>query len=125
MRARAWSGRHGALFAPHRVSVYTQIVRSMIVEEEQRTYSIALRLRRVTYEDAYVAVPVTDAILKMDDDGEMRLDFDRFVAAAIQIGGDSRVEWRVESSSTEAHPTQGPKPEDRKSFDAYYADTSG
>ncbi len=95
------------------------------MEEEQRTYSIALRLRRVTYEDAYVAVPVTDAILKRDDDGEMRLDFDRFVAAAIRIGGDPRVEWRVESSDMEAHPTQMPKPEDRTSFDAYYADTSG
>jgi hypothetical protein len=38
------------------------------------TYSIALRLRRVTYEDAYIAVPVTDAIVKKAEDGSFRID---------------------------------------------------
>jgi hypothetical protein len=28
------------------------------------TYSIALRVRRVTYEDIYIAVPVTDVIMR-------------------------------------------------------------
>ena len=91
------------------------------MSEEQNTYSIALRVRRVTFEDAYIAVPVTDAIMKPKEDGTLGIDFEALVAEAIRISNDSRVEWRIESSHLEPHPLQGPKPDDRKSFDAFYA----
>ncbi|NUM45810.1 MAG: hypothetical protein HUU38_13990 [Anaerolineales bacterium] len=88
--------------------------------EQTKTYSIALRLRRTTYEDAYVAVPVTSAIVKQKEDGTYGIDYEAFVAEAIRLGSDSRVEWQVEATEVNAHPIQGPKPEDRQSFDGYY-----
>jgi hypothetical protein len=91
------------------------------MSEEQKTYSIALRLRRVVYEDAYVAVPVTDAIIKANDDGTGSIDFEALVAEAIRIGESPGVEWRIEESHSEPHPVQGPRPEDRHTFDAYYS----
>jgi hypothetical protein len=87
-----------------------------------QTYSIMLRVRRVTVEDAYVAVPVTDSILIPDGEGTARINFDAFVAEAIRIGDDPRVEWQVESTTTESHPVQRPLPDGRRSFDAHYAD---
>jgi hypothetical protein len=92
------------------------------MNENPKTYSIMLRLRRVTVEDAYVAVPVTGSILVPDEEGTLRVNPDAFVTEAIRISGDPRVEWQVESTTTEPHPVQGPLPEGRRSFDAYYAD---
>lgn len=89
-------------------------------EPENKTFSIALRVRRVIYEDAYVAVPVTDAIMKKKEDGTPGIDFEAFVKEAVRISKDKRVEWKVESSTTEAHPVQQPLPEGRKSFDAFH-----
>ncbi len=90
------------------------------------SFSIAIRVRRVTYEDAYVAVPVTDKLMQKKPDGTLQLapdgtahiDPDVLVAEAIRISQDQRVEWKIESSKTEPHPTQQPLPKDRKSFDA-------
>ncbi|PQO25362.1 hypothetical protein C5Y96_23765 [Blastopirellula marina] len=86
------------------------------------TYSIALRLRRVTCEDAYIAVPVTEAILRPNPDGSMGIDSEALMAEALRIGEDSRVEWQVETISTEPHPIQQAAPADRDSFDAHYDD---
>jgi len=93
--------------------------------DEQKTYSISLRLRRIVVEDAYVAVPVTDAIIKTNVDGQNGIDVDRFVAEAIRIGSDPKVEWKVESTSIEGHPTQGPLPDGRQCFDAFLSTPSG
>jgi hypothetical protein len=92
------------------------------MNEESKTLSVALRLRRVTYEDAYVAVPVTDAIFRQKADGSMGIDFEALVAAAVRIGEDPRADWRVEGRETEAHPMQGPKPDDRESLDGVSLD---
>lgn len=89
------------------------------MSDEPKTYSIALRVRRITVEDAYVAVPVTDAIMKSKDDGTSTIDFEAFVTEAIRISNAPRVDWRMESSHSEAHPEQGPKPEDRRCLDAF------
>lgn len=78
--------------------------------------SIALRVRRVTYEDAYVSVPISDAILKKDG-AKQSINFEAFVAKAIEMSKDKRVEWKVESSNIEAHPTQQQAPPERKRFD--------
>jgi hypothetical protein len=81
--------------------------------------SIQLRVRRVSYEDAYVAVPVTDAITEMQPDGTARINFEAFVAEAIRLCGDPRVQWQLESSEVVPHPEQGPLPDDRRRFDGY------
>jgi ribosomal protein S18 acetylase RimI-like enzyme len=89
------------------------------MSETPKTYSLALRVRRITYEDAYVAVAVTDDILRKQDDGTFGIDFEAFVAEAIRISHHPDVEWQIEASQIEPHPTQGPKPEDRLSFDSF------
>lgn len=84
------------------------------------TYSIALRVRRVTYEDAYIAVPVTDAIVRKAEDGSLRVDPEAMWAEGVRISQDSRVEWQVESINIEAHPIQQAAPEGRQKLDAFY-----
>jgi len=84
------------------------------------TYSIALRLRRITYEDAYIAVPVTDAIVKKVEDGSLRIDPEAMWAEGIRLSEDSRVEWKVEATRIEAHPAQQAPPEGRKKTDFFY-----
>jgi hypothetical protein len=91
--------------------------------EDPKTYSIALHLRRITYEDAFVAVPVTTAIIKANEEGTGHVDPEAFVKEAIRLGEDNRVEWKVEETKTEAHPVQCPPPEDRSIFDSYYSDS--
>ena len=90
------------------------------MSEEKKTYSIALHLRRVTHEDAYVSVFVTDAITKENADGTRSIDFDAFVAEAIRVSKNDEVEWKTEESYTEPHPIQCPLPEGRRAFDSYY-----
>ena len=83
----------------------------------KNTYSIAIRLRRVTYEDAYLSVPVTDRITEKKVDGSYGIDFKKFVAEGIKLSHDPRVEWKVETINLEPHPSQNPLPKDRKTFD--------
>jgi hypothetical protein len=77
-------------------------------------------MRRVIYEDAYVAVPVTEALMTKKEDGSFGLDTSAFEAEAIRISHDPRVEWQVESSHLELHPTQQPMPDDRRCLDTFY-----
>jgi hypothetical protein len=104
------------------VALRAPLRKGKFMSENPQTYSIMLRVRRVTVEDAYVAVPVSDSILTPDDEGTARINFDAFVAQAIRISGDPRVERQTESTTTEAHPVQRPLLDGRRSFDAYYAD---
>jgi hypothetical protein len=90
------------------------------MSDEQKTYSIALRVRRTICEDAYIAVPVTNAVTKKKEDGSVGIDFDALVAEALRLSKDSRVEWKEESCVTDPHPTQQTKPEGRTSFDGFY-----
>ncbi|MEW6712623.1 MAG: hypothetical protein ACOY0R_09205 [Chloroflexota bacterium] len=90
------------------------------MSDKAGTHSIMLRIRRITYEDAYVAVPVTDALMRKKEDGSFGLDVDALVVEALRISDDQQVEWQVESSEKEPHPTQKPKPEDRKVHDAFH-----
>ncbi|HXO20383.1 MAG TPA: hypothetical protein VOA87_10730 [Thermoanaerobaculia bacterium] len=95
------------------------------MDDSDHTYSILLRYRRVTTEDAYVSVPVTSDLMKPEPeaDGTFRLNTDALWAEGLRISRDSRVEWRVESTETVPHPTQQPKPEDRYTFDPFYFPT--
>ena len=87
--------------------------------EEVKTFSIVVRLRRVIYEDAFVAVPVTGTVMKANNDGTGSIDTDTLFAEAIRIGHDNRVEWKAEQESTEVHPLQEPLPEGRARFDPF------
>jgi hypothetical protein len=80
--------------------------------------TILLHVRRTRVEDAYVSVPVTDAVLRAEADaeGNRRIDVEAFVREGVAIAGNPTVEWRVEEERTEMHPVQKPLPEDRTSF---------
>ena len=80
---------------------------------------IALRLRRTTHEDAYINVPANDAIMKQKEDGTCGIDFEAFVEEAIRLSKDPRAEWQVEDVVIEPHPTQQPRPADRRVFDIH------
>ena len=80
-------------------------------------HSIALRVRRTIYQDAYIAIPVSEAIVRRGDDGTLHIDQEKMRAEGIRISQDSRVEWQVESTSTELHPIQQATPEGRKTLD--------
>lgn len=88
-------------------------------EDESKTYSIALHLQRVVTEDAYVAVPVTAAIITANADGTGSIDYEAFVAEAIRISQSEGVDWKVEETRIEPHPVQSPLPEGRQMFDPY------
>ncbi len=89
-----------------------------VEDEENRTYSVMVRLRRTTHEDAYVAVPLTESVMGAKEDGSFGLDPEALLAEAARLGRDARVQWAVESGEIEPHPMQGPMPEDRQCFDA-------
>jgi len=90
------------------------------MSDNNTSNSIMLRVRRTTYEDAYVAVPVTDKVMETKEDGTFGINFDAFVSEAIRISNNQQVEWQIESSQTEPHHLQTPKPERRQLFDAFY-----
>ena len=90
------------------------------MSQDNETYSVVLRVQRITYEDAYVSVPLTSDVTKENDDGSVEIDFELFSAEAIRISKDKKVEWQVESCETAPHPMQQPKPEARFQFDGYH-----
>ncbi len=84
-----------------------------------------MRLRRVIVEDAYVGVPVTEAIMKPEPepDGTYRIDFEAFQREAIRLSADANVDWRREDETrTDIHPMQGPVPEGRVVHDVHRRD---
>ncbi|MEV6756910.1 hypothetical protein [Streptomyces sp. NPDC051214] len=70
------------------------------------SYSISVRLQRTTLEEAYVSVPVTEALMREEpgEDGSYGLDTDKFVAAAIELQGGA--DWVPEEQRVTLHPIQ-------------------
>jgi hypothetical protein len=88
---------------------------------ETPTYSVCLRLRRVTVEYAYVRVPVTQEIMQTDDHGETRthdegyahIDPKKMVRRGIDIAQAGQTRWYREEETIEPHPIQkAPEPEE-------------
>src|SRR5512141_2449206 len=90
--------------------------------QADETYSISLRLRRVTYEDAYVSVPVTDAVVRTEADGSRHLDGQAVFDEGLKMAADPRVEWRHETTEVEVHTEQTPRPDDRRTYDPFIDD---
>jgi hypothetical protein len=81
------------------------------VAEPAKTYSIAVRLRRTTTEEAYLSVPVDGAIMQDEPgaDGSYRMDPDKLWAEAIRLA-DQSAEWTVEDRQVTPHPIQQSPP---------------
>jgi hypothetical protein len=70
------------------------------------THSISVRLQRITKEYAYVRVPVTDAIMEVDEKGVGRIDPQKLLQGAVELGRLPQVEWYLEDRQFQPHPIQ-------------------
>ena len=84
--------------------------------DENRTYSILIRLRRTTTEDAFIRVPVVGDLMlpEVDEHGHHHIDSTKLVAAATRLAQEASVRWvRDGEPMIEPHPIQTPLPEGR------------
>ena len=75
---------------------------------DPNTLSISVRLRRRQTETAQVSVPITEEVLQTDGEGEgKKLDVDKIIAAALQLGKLDSTEWEIEGEpEIQLHPIQ-------------------
>ena len=74
-----------------------------------KSFSVSVRLRRVVTETAYVSVPLTADLLRADRSGsaENRIDVEKLVLAALELGRLRETEWEIEGESEMTmHPIQ-------------------
>ena len=88
----------------------------MEIPEGAETFSISLRLRRVTVEYAYVNVPVVDDVVKPDEQGVNRIDFAELTRKAIEMSQSPEVVWYREEQKTEPHQVQKAPDDGEKRF---------
>lgn len=80
---------------------------------EPKSYSIILRLRRITIEEAFVSVPVTEELLRqeLDERGYRHLDVDKMTKMALSLGRQPETRSMLESEPiVEPHPIQTAPP---------------
>ena len=70
--------------------------------------SISVRLRRRQAETAYVSVPITENVMRPNDEGEgKKLDVDKIIEAALQLGKLDSTKWEIEGDpEIQLHPVQ-------------------
>ncbi len=75
---------------------------------ESNTLSISVRLRRRQAESAHVSVPITEEVMRPSDEGEgKKLDVDKIMEAALQLGKLDSTEWEIEGEpEIQLHPVQ-------------------
>jgi hypothetical protein len=88
----------------------------MKIPEGAKTFSISLRLKRVTVEYAYVNVPVVDDVVKPDEQGVNRIDVEELSRKAIDMSQSVGVVWYREEQTTLPHPLQKAPEEGEKRF---------
>lgn len=84
--------------------------------EPGASYSISLRLRRITVEYAYVNVPVVGDVVKPDEQGLGRIDVAELTRRAIEMGQRPEVAWYREEQRVEPHPLQKAPEDDERRF---------
>ena len=72
------------------------------------TLSMSVRLRRVRTEATTVSVPITPEVMRQDDEGAgKKLDVDKIIEAALQLGKFDSIEWEIEGEpEIQLHPIQ-------------------
>jgi hypothetical protein len=76
------------------------------------TLSMSVRLRRVRTETTTVSVPITEEVMRRDDQGDgLKMDVDKIIEAALQLGRFDSIEWEIEGEpEIQLHPIQnGPE----------------
>lgn len=80
------------------------------MEEDVPSYSVSFRLQRTTIEFAFVSVPVSDDLMIEQPDGTGRIDVDKMVQRAIEMGHATDVAWQPEERQIQPHSIQTPPP---------------
>ena len=81
------------------------------MDEAPASYSISVRLRRTTTEEAYLSVPVDGAIMQDQPtvDGSYRIDPEKLWAEAIRLA-EASGDWMTEAREVSPHPIQKAPP---------------
>jgi len=82
------------------------------VMTQARTYSVSVRLRRTTIEEAFVSVAITTDMWKApDNQGRAFLDGEKAMSEALDMGSDPETIWTLEGEPlVEHHPIQKAPP---------------
>ncbi|MBS1804314.1 MAG: hypothetical protein JST28_13185 [Acidobacteria bacterium] len=69
---------------------------------------MSVRLRRVRTETTTVSVPITLEVMRTDEEGGgPKMDVDKIIAAALQLGKFDSIEWEIEGEpEIQLHPIQ-------------------
>ena len=72
------------------------------------TLSMSVRLRRVRTETTTVSVPITQDVMRPNDEGDgLKMDVDKIIDAALQLGNLGSTEWQIEGEpEIQLHPIQ-------------------
>ena len=72
------------------------------------TLSMSVRLRRVRTETTQVSVPSTQEVMRPNEEGGgPKLDVDRIIEAALQLGKLDSTDWEIEGEpEIQLHPVQ-------------------
>lgn len=74
-----------------------------------KTFSISVRLQRVTTETAHVSVPLSQELFHANPDGSETIDGEKVMAAAIELGRHPTTRWSIEGEVViTPHPLQTP-----------------
>jgi hypothetical protein len=75
---------------------------------EPNALSISVRLRRRQTETAQVSVPITEEVMRPNDEGGgLKMDVDKIIEAALQLGKLNSTEWEIEGEpEIQLHPVQ-------------------
>ncbi len=71
------------------------------------TLSMSVRLRRVRTETTTVSVPITQEVMRPSEEGGSKMDVDKIIEAALQLGKFDSIEWEIEGEpEIQLHPIQ-------------------
>ena len=80
---------------------------------------VSLRLRRITFEYAYINVRGVDAVVKPDEQGVNRIDGGELTRKAIEMSQSPEVVWYREQAIIEPHPLQNAPNEGEERFNLW------
>jgi hypothetical protein len=91
----------------------------MRIHEGEAPDFLCLRLRRVTFEYAYINVPSVDRVVKPDEQGVNCIDGGELARKAIELSQNPEVVWYREQQIIEPHPLQNAAHEGDERFNLW------
>jgi len=73
-----------------------------------KTFSVSVRLRRVTIETAFVSVPLIPDLLEPSFEQSGAINAEKLMQAAADLGRQPFTAWTLEEATMTPHPIQAP-----------------